>query len=53
MEIDFETWFDIFLDCCRITHKYNGPIDRGTFKEDWEMGRTPEEVAVEFVAEMS
>lgn len=51
MEFEFEQWFDIFLDEVKKLG-YKGPVDMGTFEMDWEIGKSPEETAKEFVAEM-
>ena len=48
--IDYDTWFDIFIDSLRGLG-YKGPIDKDIFEEDYEEGKTPEEVAKEYFDE--
>lgn len=52
MELSFEEWFDIFIDKCSSLG-YDGPIDKGTFEMEYEMDKSPEAAAGEFVNEMT
>lgn len=51
---DFESWFDIVIDKCNSLG-YEGPIDKGTFEDEYEMNpdKSPEAAAEEFVKEMT
>ncbi len=53
-DLDFDSWFDIFLDHLRLKLKYNGPIHKygveGYYEHDLMY---PEEAAEAFFKEMS
>ena len=51
-DFDFDTWFDLFTDCCKKLN-YHGVIDKYTFEWNWEENETPEFTAKEFVKEMN
>lgn len=53
IEMDFESWFDIYVDHARGQLKYQGPIDKGSASMDYENGKSPEEAAKAFVEEMN
>lgn len=48
-DLDFDSWFDIFLDHLRLKLKYNGPIHK-YYEHDLMY---PEEAAEAFFKEMS
>lgn len=50
-ELDFEFWFDAFVEKCQQLG-YFGGIDKEAFVSDYEAGATPEEIAEIFVNEM-
>jgi len=49
--LNFDEWFDLFKNETRKLN-YNGPIDKYTFENDYEEGKSPEISAEEFVKEM-
>lgn len=51
-DISFDEWFYIFTDKCKALG-YKGEIDKYTFEEDYENGKTPEFAAEDFVKEMN
>lgn len=48
----FKAWFDLFIDEVRKLG-YRGRIDIDTFAANWTNGEAPEEVAKDFVEEMT
>ncbi|HEV8513971.1 MAG TPA: hypothetical protein VGQ59_11875 [Cyclobacteriaceae bacterium] len=51
-EYSFENWYDIFVDCLRITQGYKGPIDTNSALEEYNNGRSPEDAAESLMAEL-
>lgn len=51
-EIEFDEWFDLFVDYLRRLG-YNGPIDKHSFEDEFEAGKAPEESASEFFNEIN
>ena len=51
-DIDFDTWFDLFIGHAQIQLCYTGAIDKYSFEWNYEEGQTPESAAEEFVKEM-
>lgn len=49
---EWYTWYDMFKGECKRL-KYQGPIDKDSFRDEYNAGRTPEEAAKEFVKEMN
>jgi hypothetical protein len=48
----FDLWFDLLIDCLKRLG-YKGPIDKESFQEDYDEGKTPEEVALTFSDDIS
>lgn len=51
-EMTFDQWFYAFKAEC-IELKYFGPIDKYSFKENYEAEETPVDAAFEFVEDMN
>ncbi len=51
-DIGFDEWFDIFTDQALQTG-YTGSIDKESFREDYDNGKSPEEAAKEFIKEIN
>lgn len=51
-DFTYDEWFDIFLGVTKKLN-YHGPVDKDTFREDYDDGKTPEESAEAFVKEMN
>ena len=51
-DFSFDEWFDIFTDECKKLG-WIDIIDKYTFEEDYDNGKTPEFAAEEFVKEMN
>lgn len=51
-DLSFDEWFDIFTGKARELG-YDGPIDRDTFKDDYDEDASPQDIAIEFVEEMN
>lgn len=50
--MEFDEWFDIFIDSCDRLG-YTGNVDKWSFEDDYISGEYPEDVAKEFVDEMN
>lgn len=47
---DFDTWFDLFTSHLK-KKGYTGPLDKETFEEDYEDGKSPEEAGDKYYDE--
>lgn len=50
--MNFDEWFDVFVDHCQKELNYGGPIDKGSFEDVWMNDVSPEDAARSFVKEM-
>ncbi len=51
-DFTFDEWFDIFIDQTRKLN-YAGSIDKDSFEDIYEGGKSPEDAAEDFVKEMT
>ena len=52
MVVSFDIWFDLFSELVRSSG-YDGPIDKSSFEDWFEDGKSPEMACVDFLEEIS